>query len=437
MIRMFGVLPAVLLMILTMSVPVIGQKLADDLQIHGFVSQGFWKTTKNNYLVDNSKEGSFEFNDMALTLLSSPSDRLIIGLQLNGRDLGTEFNNNITLDLAYGDYRWRDYLGFRIGKIKLPQALYNDIRDIDLERTAILLPQGIYYEHRRDFMFAANGLSLYGNVLTEETGDFDYQLVYGNYNVANTRSAIFREGFRMMGNGVLSNMINTQGFLDMSRFEGSSDEVVVVRNNIAARLIWNTPFDGLRVGGVYFSLEPKLDFTLNFNMLSDNSNDPMNPVSTPKAVPVSVKNRASAGVYFGEYTWDDLILVGELRIKTRRKTVTLNEVKQDPTKVVSEEFYGQASYRINDLVSLGTYYSNVYADRDDKEGANQAAMGNPDYFAWQKDMAFTTRLDITDNWLVKFEYHRINGTAHVLDFFNDQMRRENWSLFAMMSTFHF
>ena len=102
---MFGVLPAVLLMILTMSVPVIGQKFADDIQIHGFVSQGFWKTTKNNYLVDNSKEGSFEFNDMALTLLSSPSDRLIIGLQLNGRDLGTEFNNNITLDLAYGDYR--------------------------------------------------------------------------------------------------------------------------------------------------------------------------------------------------------------------------------------------------------------------------------------------------------------------------------------------
>ena len=69
MLRMLGVLTTVLLISLTISVPVSGQNFSKDIQLHGFVSQGFWKTTKNNYLVDNSVKGSFEFNDMALTLI--------------------------------------------------------------------------------------------------------------------------------------------------------------------------------------------------------------------------------------------------------------------------------------------------------------------------------------------------------------------------------
>ena len=79
----------------------------------------------------------------------------------------------------------------------------------------------------------------------------------------------------------------------------------------------------------------------------------------------------------------------------------------------------------------------MFPNNDDKDGAKQVAMGNPDYFAWQKDIAISTRIDLTDNWLVKLECHSIDGTAHVLRFFNEGTRQQNWSLFSMMSTFHF
>ena len=45
------------------------------LQVHGFVSQGFIKSTGNNYLAD-SKRGSFELTEAALNFTDSLTDRL-------------------------------------------------------------------------------------------------------------------------------------------------------------------------------------------------------------------------------------------------------------------------------------------------------------------------------------------------------------------------
>ncbi|WP_419656180.1 uncharacterized protein Dvar_52810 [Desulfosarcina variabilis str. Montpellier] len=70
----------------------------------------------------------------------------------------------VTLDWAYGDYRWKDWLGIRAGRLKLPVGLYNDIRDMDMLRTNIVMPQGIYRDLLRETSNAANGGGLYGNV---------------------------------------------------------------------------------------------------------------------------------------------------------------------------------------------------------------------------------------------------------------------------------
>ncbi len=53
--------------------------LADDgLQIHGFAAQGFLYSTKNNYMAPNSKDGSFEFNEFALSFSAQPTPDLRI-----------------------------------------------------------------------------------------------------------------------------------------------------------------------------------------------------------------------------------------------------------------------------------------------------------------------------------------------------------------------
>ena len=85
-------------------------------------------------------------------------------MQLFSRDLGDAANNKINLDWAYADYRQWDWLGLRIGRVKLPIGLYNETRDMDMLRTCIVLPQGIYNELERDNLIALNGMGLYGHV---------------------------------------------------------------------------------------------------------------------------------------------------------------------------------------------------------------------------------------------------------------------------------
>src|SRR3569623_3061653 len=97
-----------------------------DVEIHGFVSQGYIKTTEENeYPVGNSGQGSFNFNDFGINFTKRLAPDLRVGLQLFAQDRGNFGNDTITLDWAYGDYRYQDWLGVRVGKVKIPLGLYN------------------------------------------------------------------------------------------------------------------------------------------------------------------------------------------------------------------------------------------------------------------------------------------------------------------------
>ena len=103
------------------------------VEMHGFVSQGFIKTTNNNYLA-NSKRGSFEFTEVGINFTKSLSDRMRLGVQLFARDLGPVGDYKPQFDWFYLDYRFADWLGIRAGRTKLPFGLYNEINDIDSAR---------------------------------------------------------------------------------------------------------------------------------------------------------------------------------------------------------------------------------------------------------------------------------------------------------------
>ncbi|MDX9709667.1 MAG: hypothetical protein RBT64_08935 [Trichloromonas sp.] len=87
-----------------------------------------------HHFFGESKDGSFQINEFGLTLNGELSDNLRVGLQLLSRDLGAEGNNKINIDWGMADYRWRDWLGVRLGKVKLPIGLYNRGRDSDFLR---------------------------------------------------------------------------------------------------------------------------------------------------------------------------------------------------------------------------------------------------------------------------------------------------------------
>ena len=116
-------------------------ELLDGIQIHGFLSQGYAKSTKqNNFPVTNSGQGSFNFNDFGINFSKEITPDLHVGMQLSAFDRGDYGQDKVTIDWAFGDYRYKDWLGIRAGKIKIPQGLYNETRDNDALRTFIFLP---------------------------------------------------------------------------------------------------------------------------------------------------------------------------------------------------------------------------------------------------------------------------------------------------------
>jgi outer membrane receptor protein involved in Fe transport len=85
---------------------VVGPDLASNLQIHGFVTQGAFVSTANDYLGKSSR-GSFELFEAGLNVSKEVADRLRAGVQLFSRDVGKLGNYALTIDWAFIDYRYR------------------------------------------------------------------------------------------------------------------------------------------------------------------------------------------------------------------------------------------------------------------------------------------------------------------------------------------
>lgn len=65
----------ILLLICGAAAPVSAQDLSN-IQIHGFVTQGFLYSTNNNYLSMNSTSGSLQWTDGAVSISGSLTDKL-------------------------------------------------------------------------------------------------------------------------------------------------------------------------------------------------------------------------------------------------------------------------------------------------------------------------------------------------------------------------
>ncbi len=66
-------------------------------EVHGIVSQGFIKTTQNNYLAD-SKRGSFEFSEAGINFTKNLTPEFRVGIQLFTHDLGPLGNYRTQFD---------------------------------------------------------------------------------------------------------------------------------------------------------------------------------------------------------------------------------------------------------------------------------------------------------------------------------------------------
>ncbi len=377
--------------IICLSVIFSGNILAGEygeVDIHGFISQGYLKTEKIDFF-EGSEDGTFQFNEMGINFSTELNSKLRLGMQFFARDLSNIGNDEIKVDWAFADYAWKDYLGIRAGRLKIPFGFFNETRDMDMLRTSIFIPYSVYNETYRDAFSGLKGVGLYGEISLGVAGSIDYQLLGGVSDVDRVG------GF---------SMVATQyGFSLQSDW--------AVDSAFSGNFQWITPIDGLRIGTSKFEAEMEV------------------PVSHPSfsVLNLILKVDVEFSTYSVEYVWNDLTVISEY---------TAIEIKADISDVSdtidSEGYYSGASYRFLEWFELGGYYSEYYDEKDDKDGDR---FDENKFQAWQKDSCLSLRFDINENWIAKLEGHKMDGTAQVTT--DDVDKERDWSLYLVKFTYSF
>jgi hypothetical protein len=324
---------------------------------------------------------------------------LRLGIQIFARNIGPVGNFSAQFDWFYLDYQLFDWLGVRAGRTKLPFGLYNETNDVDMGRTAVLLPQSIYPISSRSFLLAQNGAEIYGVIPLSMLGDLEYR-IYGGALTYNPS------------------------------YEGNSDLIRKVRTPYLAggRLMWKTPVGGLQMGASGQWLQLDLDYALPDATLAGLKQAGVVPADSDGIVRAKLPATLLLGSV--EYVRGNWLLAAEYgRWYTRLKS-SLPAVFPN-TQTISERLYTLISYRTLSWLTLGVYHSLLF----------DAVPRRKDYAHYQHDLAGTLRFDVNDYWLIKLEGHYMRGTATVSRDLNggrtrDEMVRD-WAVLLIKTTGYF
>ena len=336
-----------------------GSLYAQDLEgivVHGFVSQGFLFSSRNNYLSMKSTDGSPQWTDGAVNISDSLADNLRVGIQLHMYQLGEFGGSNVQVDWASGDYRVKDHFGIRAGKVKTVWGLFNDSQDVDAIFLWILLPQGSYSIDHKSFYLAHVGGDVYGDIsLGKRAGKLHYDGYAGQATVD------LNDGY-------------------IKQFAESG---LVFTNSLGGKtyggdLQWETPLKGLTIGS-------------SGNVQAIDGTAPAGSIHLPPTLTPSMYARFSRGkVYFAaEY---DRIPINA--------TVTIGSAVI-PFVVDGRSWFVMGSYRLRKNVQLGSYYSHyVNKSLDTTQPAN-----------YSKDWVVSGRYDFNGYFYAKIEGHFLHGTG--------------------------
>jgi hypothetical protein len=336
-----------------------GSLWAQDLAgigVHGFVSQGFLFSSRNNYLSMKSSDGSPQWTDGAVSISDSLADNLRVGIQLHMYQLGEFGGSNVQVDWASGDYRVKDHFGIRAGKVKTVWGLFNDSQDVDAIFLWILLPQGSYSIDHKSFYLAHVGGDVYGDIsLGKRTGKLHYDGYAGQATVD-------------LNDGYIKQFAES-GLVFTSSLGGKT---------YGGDLQWETPLKGLTIGS-------------SGNMQAVDGTAPAGSIHSPAKLVPSMYARFSRGkVYFAaEY---DRIPI--------HATVTIGSAVI-PFVVDGRSWFVMGSYRLRKNVQVGSYYSHyVNKSLDTTQPAN-----------YSKDWVVSGRYDFNTYVYAKIEGHFLHGTG--------------------------
>jgi hypothetical protein len=409
------------------------QDLGESVLINGFVSQGYLNTHEVDYLIPNSRDGSAELLEAALTVTTLPTDRLRIAAQFLARNFGDTGNGNVVLDWGYGDYRWRDYLGVRAGKVKLPYGLYNEYRDLDFLRTPVFMPQSVYNEKTRDFLLAYEGVGFYGNFSLGGGGALDYHVFGGTLSVPDPSRGFWEDNYSNVAEAaepLVAAAVEAEQGLPAGSVEATATELadptVTFPYVYGGALVWETPLEGFRLGATIFRGRFEYQARVRFDVSWTTPEGPRNETRSGFIVDQSDIDRVST--LSAEFARGRFFLAAEY-------------YDQEIDITTNDGWYAAVDFQAADRLNLAVMRTAYYGDKNDRDGQAIVAMGGLAHYAWQKHWTLAARYDLTDSWLIKAEFSFIDGTAlseplTLEEYLANPLPRD-WHMFAARTTFHF
>ncbi len=152
-----------------------------------------------------------------------------------------------------------------------------------------------------------------------------------------------------------------------------------------------------------------------------------------------------------EYTYENLVLVGEILRPTIKLELDIGQgLEKQPAEEI-EGWYIGASYRHSELIEVGINYSEFYPDKNNKDveevwaqtAVSQRLLvaGTPrvtnDFEAWMKTTTLSTRFDMNEYWTLKLEVAFNDGLGVPPSAENPEGIDQHWILYAAKMTFNF
>ncbi len=377
--------------------PAAAMEMPEATQIHGFVTQGLISSTGNNFFGPSKNGVSWEFTELGVNASYRPDPDLQFSAQLLSCRAGGTDNGRVRLDYGFVDYtfsasesgRW----GVMAGKIKNPLGFYNTTRDVAFTRPSILLPQSIYFDRARNFALSAPGASVYGERVGEG-GDLYLQLAALRPQVDDQDTK-----FAFLGVDRPGNLDGDASYIGRLLFDRDGGRLRLALSAAQINMSYRPGAgDALSAGSIRF--EPAV---------------------------LSAQFNAERWSLTSEYALERVSRQG------------FGAPVLDTTNT-SEQCYVQGTYRFAARWEGLLRYDVLYLDRADRDGARYAALsGNPAYARYAKDWTVGVRYDVTPSFMLRGEFHSVDGTAWLPfednpDPFGTSRR---WNMFLLQGSYRF
>lgn len=278
--------------------------------------------------------------------------------------------------------------GIRLGRIKTAYGLYNTTRDVPFKRPSIILPQSIYFERTRNLTVSADGADIYVE----------------RYGEAGTLSASFAYGQPQTDTDAALVGLNRPGHLDSRlapdlqvMYEGSGGTYRLAVTATRLDLHYKPGLrDRLQAG--HFKLTPLI---------------------------LSAQYNAETWSLTSEYAF-------------RRTSVADFGPFFYNGKADGRSYYVQGTYRFAPQWEALVRYDAYYADNDDRNGkAFAAATRPPGFTRFAKDWSVGLRFDVTPQFVLRVEAHRVDGRGFlaVQDNPEAQALRRYWDNVMLQGSF--